>query len=447
MQDETELREALTARLSAIRGAACEIVALHPVTMGASKQIWQLTLAGGERLVLRAEPPEGGNAAGMAMEAEVLRAAHAAGVPVPEVIDSGDGTHGLGAAFVIMSHVDGETLPRRIVEDDHIARRRSSFTRELGAAIAGIHAIPRLGLASVREIDDVAAYRAATDTGPGSPAFELGWRWLEENRPRTRPRVLVHGDVRIGNVMVDDGHLVAILDWELCHVGDPLEDLGWVCTKAWRFGSPLAVGGIGEIDDLLDGYASVAGWRPTARELLWWSLFGSIRWGAMCRRQALRHLSGAEPSLELALIGRRVCENELDVLIALGHYEPGTTAAARADADDSPKQVFGEPSAAQLLEAASGELRESRAYRDRLLMSALGTVERELRTGPALAATLQDALGRAGHGSETELAAAIRAGAELTPAVLDAVRAGVIARLSVWNPRYLAHPASDDLRA
>jgi aminoglycoside phosphotransferase (APT) family kinase protein len=128
---------------------------------------------------------------------------------------------------------------------------------------------------------------------------------------------LVHGDFRNGNLIVGADGLRAVLDWELAHIGDPLEDLGWLCVKSWRFGSPHRVGGFGDVDQLLDAYAQASGRRIDPQALSWWEVMGTLRWGIICILQAANHLSGAVRSVELAAIGRRVCEVENDLLLLL----------------------------------------------------------------------------------------------------------------------------------
>ena len=436
---------ALAARLSDTWGLAVTITAIEPVSMGASKAIWRFTATpqGGDpvRLVLRADPIEAPQPARMASEAAVLAAAHAAGVPVPRVIVSG-ADDGIGSPHVIMECIDGETLPQRILRSSAVQANPETLAYDLGAAIAAVHRI-QPEATSLQPVNDVTDFEAQYRRGAPSPAMELGWRWLRENPTEPRRPVVVHGDFRHGNIIVDDGRLAAVLDWELAHIGDPLEDLGWITTKAWRFGGASPVGGFGQIEDLLGGYADVAGWSPAPREVLWWSIYGSIRWGIMCRRQAARHLEGDEESLELALIGRRFAENELDVLIGLGLglAEPHGPEATPLAAPIAQATMFGSPTMTDVLDAILTERAASTDYRDRLLRSALGVVRRELTDGQAHEDKLHDALQTAGYASEAELAEAIREGAAITPAVIDAVRAGVEGRLLIWNPKYLGYPA------
>jgi aminoglycoside phosphotransferase (APT) family kinase protein len=160
-------------------------------------------------------------------------------------------------------------------------------------------------------------YRTLLDTfGEPHPAFELGLRWLAERAPDSpREPTLVHGDFRNGNFIVGPEGLRAVLDWELAHVGDPIEDLGWLCVKSWRFGvADKLVGGFGDVPQLLDAYARTSGREVTEDELRYWVAFGTVKWGVMCIVQAFTHLGGMQRSVELATIGRRVAEMEWDLL-------------------------------------------------------------------------------------------------------------------------------------
>jgi hypothetical protein len=262
------------------------------------------------------------------------------------------------------------------------------------------------------------------------------------------PDTVVHGDFRTGNLIVDETGLRAVLDWENVHLGDPREDLGWLCVKCWRFGSPLPAGGFGPVDQLLDGYAAVAGERPDPAAVHWWEVYGSTRWAVGCRTMAERHLSGETRSVELAAIGRRVCEQEHDVLLALGLPaddvpEPSGTPLPWSD-------LHGRPTSAELVVAVAEFLREEvmAATDGRLnflsLVAAnvLDGVERELHLGPDQAGRQRRRLAAHDTSDQAGLAAAIRSGelAADDPAVLAAVRAAVTDRLAVANPRYLRQP-------
>jgi aminoglycoside phosphotransferase (APT) family kinase protein len=146
--------------------------------------------------------------------------------------------------------------------------------------------------------------------------FEWAFRWLQTHRPAPASKRLVHGDFRMGNLIVDGSALAAVLDWELVHIGDTHEDLAWFCIRAWRFGAPasLAAGGLGSIADFITAYEQAGGESVDRAALHWWMVLGTLRWGMICRYQAQRHLSGQTRSVELAAIGRRVCETEWDIL-------------------------------------------------------------------------------------------------------------------------------------
>ena len=185
-------------------------------------------------------------------------------------------------------------------------------------AMARLHSVDAAVLPELEAADELAFYREQLDeVGEPHPTFELALRWLDDHRPSADERCLVHGDFRLGNVIVNAGGLAAVIDWELAHVGHPLQDLGWACVPAWRFGSPLPAAGVGTRSDLLAAYNAEAGTDYGEDDLRWWEVFGILRWGVMCITQARRHLDGTTRSHELAAIGRRVCENEHDVFLAL----------------------------------------------------------------------------------------------------------------------------------
>jgi aminoglycoside phosphotransferase (APT) family kinase protein len=346
----------------------------------------------------------------MRLEADAMRACHRAGLLVPEVLVDDDGEH-LGTAGLVMTAVPGETLARKILRDDEYASARAGLLVELATFLAGLHALDPTDVPGAAEVDSMAQYWAAYElVDDVSPTFEKAQAWLTANRPARSATTLVHGDLRMGNVIVGTDGLRAVIDWELVHVGDPLEDLGWLCVKAWRFGQPLEVGGLGTIDELVDAYEQ-AGGRPVDRDALhWWLVQKTLQWGIGCMGQAHVHLSGAVRSHELAAIGRRVAEQEWDLIELLA---PDAWATARAEplseAVPDVAGLHGRPTARELLSAVRGYLTEDvmpgttgqLSFHARVAANMLAIVERELAQPvrehrgddwPALAAAVRDRL-------------------------------------------------------
>ena len=284
---------------------------LRRLSGGASRETWAFTLVRDEgtkeALILRRDPPHA-SGRGMVREAALLGAARGAGVPVPDVIDADDSS-------IVMRHIEGETIPRKILRDAEYAPARPLLARQCGEILARLHTLPADVVPGLEQTDQVAQWRGMLDAlGQPHPTFELAFRWLQANRPGQRPATLVHGDFRNGNLIVGAEGVRAVLDWELAHAGDPTEDLGWLCVKAWRFGVGLPVGGFGSYDELCDGYEAAGGDVVDRDALRWWEVVGTLKWGIMCILQASAHTSGRARSVELAAIGRRVCENEWDLL-------------------------------------------------------------------------------------------------------------------------------------
>jgi aminoglycoside phosphotransferase (APT) family kinase protein len=303
---------------SAMEVASVEIRGLERLSGGASRETWAFRAAAPDgterRLILRRDPP-GLPGKGMGLEARLFEAAAAGGVPVPALLTAGDDPALLGSAFLVMDFVEGETIPRRILRDGSLRDARSRMARQCGGILARLHALDPASVDGLPDEDPLASFRDMLDSfGSPHPAFELAFRWLEDRRPAPGPPAIVHGDFRHGNLIVGPEGVRAVLDWELAHRGDPAEDLGWLCVKAWRFGVDRPVGGFGTYDELLAGYREAGGRTLGLDTLRWWEVFGTLRWGIMCILQASLHTSGAVRSVELAAIGRRICENEWDLL-------------------------------------------------------------------------------------------------------------------------------------
>ena len=290
---------------------------VEPVGGGASARMWRVSLDGAEAVLRCPRVEPGGMAIGAAAEARALRAAVAAGVPAPAVLAEVSAGDGLDAGY-LMERLAGEALPRRVLRDDRLAGARSRLVADAAAALARVHAVPGdLGLPVLGAADQLDLLEGLHRSfGVPVPAFELALRWLRAHLPAPAGPALVHGDFRLGNLLVSEDGLVAVLDWELAHLGDPAEDLGWLCARPWRFGGPGQAAGLGSRADLLSAYSASGGDPVDPERLHFWEVLASLKWGVICQVQAARH-TRSSPSLEHAVIGRRVTESELDLLVLL----------------------------------------------------------------------------------------------------------------------------------
>ncbi|MES2751922.1 MAG: phosphotransferase family protein [Pseudomonadota bacterium] len=305
---------------------ATGIARLSQLSGGASQETWSFDVLhpeGSIGAILRRAPAgygaAPGRAAGLEAEAVLMQQAHEAGIPSPRVRHVLRAQDDLGSGF-IMNRIEGETIPRKILRDEQFAQARIVLAGQLGKAIAGIHALDRTRLPKLRtmtvagEISDLASeYRSF---GWPRPVFDLALRWLGDNEPPPSDVVtLVHGDFRHGNLIVGPEGIRAVLDWELAHFGDPMEDLGWISVNSWRFGEiDRPVGGFGTREDLFAAYEAASGRRVDVARVMFWEVLGTLRWGVMCCGMMQRFRAGPDHSMERAMIGRRASETEIDLL-------------------------------------------------------------------------------------------------------------------------------------
>jgi aminoglycoside phosphotransferase (APT) family kinase protein len=408
---------------------------IAPLLGGAGRsEMWSFRV--GERdLVFRRHVDGDGGSGGRAWEWRILRDAYRAGVPVPEPVAEAE-------TGIVMARVPGEARPRRLLRDERWRGARAVLVEQVAAAVARLHAlaVPE-ALPAGFPLGEAAPFTTAAPTEQAvadlerlldgidepHPVIELGLRWLRANAPATAARSVVHGDLRLSNLIVGEEGLRAVIDWELVHAGDGAEDLGWMCIRSWRFGAvDRPALGCGTREQLLSAYEEAGGRKVTLDELRWWEVCGNARWAVVCLVQAApdRHVP---PSLERAMIGRRACEAEWDLLQLLaGERLPPPP---RAEPQDR-------PTAADLLALVSAYLHELRpaapsdhAFRLLVAANACSVVARELAADFV----------RAQPGARQrayELAAALRAGEhdDCLDALVDPLRAATRWRLQVANP-------------
>lgn len=316
------MSEALRRVLVRLDPQVKDIANLTRLSAGATNETWSLDAvrdAGVEPLILRRSAVgRGPGVLTLRAEAQVLSAVHGCNVPVPEVRYVLAAEDELGEGF-LMQRIAGASLPSKILRDAALASVRSQLAGQLGSIAAAIHAVdlsrlPQLPLLDAqRQVQHLHSQYHAQETP--RPVLELAFRWLREYLPPAVTPVLVHGDYRHGNLIVGEQGVHAVLDWELAHIGDPVEDLAWLCIPPWRFGElDKPVGGFGTREHLLAAYESASGMSIDRVRLEWWDVLGSLRWGVMCADMPKWLRSGRDTSIERALISRRASESELDLL-------------------------------------------------------------------------------------------------------------------------------------
>jgi aminoglycoside phosphotransferase (APT) family kinase protein len=389
--DESSLAARLSEALRPVMGPV-DVGGLRRLSGGASRETWAFE-AGGRQLILRRDPEGRPSPPGaVEREAAAIRAAGRAGLEVPEVLLA-DGGRSLGTAGMVMSAVPGETIARRILRDSTYATAREALAGQIGRFLGQLHSLDPSGVPGLVYADPLDALRASYEAvDDRSDTFDAAFEWLSARRPASAGRVVVHGDMRLGNLIVGPAGLEAVIDWELVHLGDPMEDLAWVCTKAWRFGSPRPVAGVGDYEDLFAAYESASGNAVDRDAFGWWLVLSTLRWGVICMTQAAVHLTGASRSVELAAIGRRVAEQEWDLVELIAPEEWAAVRGERRDdaAPDDPG-IYGRPTARELLQAVreflAGDVAagtEGRlAFHAKVAANVVAIVERELAMAAA----------------------------------------------------------------
>jgi aminoglycoside phosphotransferase (APT) family kinase protein len=313
-------------------GAAAEIADIEQPTLGGSNHTIVFDLLDGgarRRLVSRQVTITGALNPFLSADQQfrVMQLVYRHGFPVPEPVFAFDAQDALGGGFVC-GFIAGETMPKRVLTGAAFATIRPELAAKCGALLARLHAIDPDEAAFLVDVPDsvdpVATQTARLDSyNEPHPAIELGLRWLVRNRPAAGRRVLLHGDFRTGNLMVGAEGIRCVLDWECSHLGTPAEDLGWLCTRSWRFAQPQkVVGGFGELVDLIAGYEGAGGQRVDAGEVRYWSIFGLVRWAVLNVMQGYGHATSERASPVFAACGRNTSLVEYDLLMTLaGQYQ------------------------------------------------------------------------------------------------------------------------------
>lgn len=416
--------------------------ALERLSGGANMESWRFT-AGAETCILRRAPSlemMAGRPMDHAGEAALIRAARAAGVLAPEILVELEAGDGIGSGFV-MRAIPGTPDPNAIlaVADPQV------LIRDIARELAATHRTDPAGIpVPVMDTAEALAELKARfiSYGADRPILALAVRWLEQNLPAPVPPRLVHGDFRLGNLLVEDGRLSGVLDWELAHLGDPHEDIAFGCMTVWRFSRPDRPGyGLTSIAELVQAYEEAGGQPFDYDRFRFWTVYRTFWWALGCLQMGGYWRGGHDRSIERVVVARRTSEQELDLLLLLEDLAPEAERQRPLPPPQAPLQPgTGEPSGAEILTAISEwlaqDIKPLVSGRGRfdlaVARNALGIVARELDQRPVA--------------TDAALAADLMAGkADLaTPGVLARLRRMALDKLTADVPKY---PALANARA
>ncbi len=334
MADAHQTPDNLADKLEAyLRQQTSQDVTIQSVKLlagGASRESWKVVaLFDGvpQQLVVRKDLPTTMNESALTrgQEFHLMKRAYEHGVKVAPVRWLCEDPSVLGLPFFIMDFVEGISIGRKVMTQPELAKAREHLPGQMAEQLARIHTLdithsPDFAFLQ-RPVDQTPAqwtlqstYNMLDDLQINNPALEFALRWCALHLPESQRVTFVHGDFRIGNLLIDESGLAAVIDWEFAHIGDPAEEIGYLCMRDWRFGGTGRAAGLTDRDEFLRVYAQHSGVtiEPSAAD--WWEIMGNIRWAAICISQAHRHLSGEETSVEFASLGRRSSEMQLEAL-------------------------------------------------------------------------------------------------------------------------------------
>ena len=298
--------------------AAVSVSSMELAAGGNSRESWIADVRIGSealKLVLRCDPDGWIRPTEMRREINGLRFAERAGVAAPRVIICSDELD-LGRPFVVVNYVAGTAIARRIMRSAEFVDARRNFARECAGILGRIHSSTSVALSWDHRDPITYAEEHRSEALYPSPTLEGAFAWLVRNRPPTpNAQAPVHGDFRLGNLIIASSGITAVLDWETCHLGDPDEDLGYLCARVWRYGSQLPVGGLGKLEELLQAYEEAAARKVNPERLRWWMVYADTVWGMVCNHR--RPARAASDAMESGAMARNVCRQEYNVLLEL----------------------------------------------------------------------------------------------------------------------------------
>ena len=309
---------------------------LYRIPGGQSRETWSFDAtwreSGGEvsrGFILRRDPDASLLESDRDLEFRVMEAVRDHGVPVPQMYWLEQDASHLDRPFALMERLDGcDASPQKVLMDPAYFPARNRISDEFIRILAVIHAIdiadlalpvlgqpPGLSACGPQEVEKWARIVEQESLEP-QPVLRAAFAWLRKHPPKPAQRiVLVHADYRTGNFLArPDGEIVGILDWEMTHIGDPLEDIGWACIRPWRWMGTEHIGGLMDRADFYKKYEALSGFHIDEDSVRFWEILGNAKLAAIFLTGGRSYCDGRTHSAMMAFLGRNVRRLELEIM-------------------------------------------------------------------------------------------------------------------------------------
>lgn len=330
---EQRIAAYLAYRMPAARGVT--VTNLRRIPGGASRETWSFDAAWEEDrapcsggFILRRDPDASLLETDREREFRIYRALADSPVPVPRALWLESDPAWLDRPFFVMERIDGCWTSAEVLLDPRMERVRPAVAERKLAILAEIHRFDwqahDLEFLGVPPSPDVCATRElahwrgviCAETLEPQPVLEAAMNWLAAHPPPPAQRIaLVHGDYRTGNFLFDRrGAIRGILDWEMAHLGDPLEDVAWMCQKSWQYARDGRPGGLFSREEAYAGYAAASGLTVDPAAVRWWEVLANVKLAAIFLTGARSFVEGRTNEILMAVVGRMVPPLEAELL-------------------------------------------------------------------------------------------------------------------------------------
>ena len=310
-----QLHKGLSAFLVAQYGALVKLSGLRRLTGGTSHETWAFDLCTSAHakenirpLILRRDFSDDRLDLDLATEFALLQRLYAAGVPVAEPIFCAHKNSPISTPFIISERLSGMDIRKQMAQNKDGARALGLSLTAIQARIHGLDWRNVLGdvlpppstNAAVSEVSRWSRIATECSRQP-QPLLSAAIDWLGAHAPDDSPCTLVHGDFKANNLVFDSAGRVAVIDWELSHIGDPLEDLAF--TMLWTSQYDL-VGGMLSEEDYIAAYERASGSRVDRERLFFWRLFAQVKIAAIFLKGLRTETAEASIRPSLVMLGR-----------------------------------------------------------------------------------------------------------------------------------------------